>query len=480
MNKARRLIFISHANPEDNEFTLWLAARLTSLGYLVWSDITQLFGAEKFWHDIEDAIRNHSAKVVIVLSRISQTKEGVLNEIHTALAVEKKNDFDRFVIPIRIDDLPSTDVTTTLIQKNYIDFHRSWADGLNKLLTFLEKSNVPREFSHETRQESRWIEHLLAGPETVVNDTQDVFSNWFIFESAPINLNFFRVPVKESEVRSRFESFRYPIYPYKDMVATFSNLDEIDTYLPSWQVATSAHTIPIKAILNGEPHSLPELNWQVASRILFYLIRVAWDNAMRNKGLRQYLMANGRSAWYPTVGYSADGWTRYPDINGVERRKRLIGYSAKKKAHWHFGMEAIPSIGRQPHIVVKPHVAFTENGKDLLGSDKRMHSLRRSFCKSWWNARWRDLMLAYTSHIADDSGLITLPVGLDMAITLSKRPVIFESPVSLYRFNEAREIEDETDEQLDELAEDVDWDLDDSLTDDSVTDNDESISGEAS
>jgi hypothetical protein len=31
--QARRALFISHATPEDNAFTLWLGAKLTALGY---------------------------------------------------------------------------------------------------------------------------------------------------------------------------------------------------------------------------------------------------------------------------------------------------------------------------------------------------------------------------------------------------------------------------------------------------------------
>jgi hypothetical protein len=72
MSGDRKLVFISHANPENNNFTLWLASRLTAEGYLVWSDFTRLFGAEIFWEDIQDAIRNHAAKVVVVLSRSAQ------------------------------------------------------------------------------------------------------------------------------------------------------------------------------------------------------------------------------------------------------------------------------------------------------------------------------------------------------------------------------------------------------------------------
>jgi hypothetical protein len=31
--QVRRALFISHATPEDNVFTLWLGAKLTALGY---------------------------------------------------------------------------------------------------------------------------------------------------------------------------------------------------------------------------------------------------------------------------------------------------------------------------------------------------------------------------------------------------------------------------------------------------------------
>lgn len=85
----RELVFINHANPEDNVFTLWLASRLTDAGYLVWSDLTKLFGAELFWEDIEDAIRNHSTKVIVVLSRTAQQKAGVLDEVAVAVSVER-------------------------------------------------------------------------------------------------------------------------------------------------------------------------------------------------------------------------------------------------------------------------------------------------------------------------------------------------------------------------------------------------------
>ena len=40
----REALFVSHANPEDNAFTLWLGSRLSAAGYEVWADVLRLRG----------------------------------------------------------------------------------------------------------------------------------------------------------------------------------------------------------------------------------------------------------------------------------------------------------------------------------------------------------------------------------------------------------------------------------------------------
>ena len=64
MNKDT--IFISHATPEDNDFTIWLASRLELLGYEVWLDKNALLGGEKLWETIDNTIRNKSIKFLLV------------------------------------------------------------------------------------------------------------------------------------------------------------------------------------------------------------------------------------------------------------------------------------------------------------------------------------------------------------------------------------------------------------------------------
>ncbi len=102
------MIFVSHATPEDNEFSRRLALRLAKEGYPVCCALTKLLGGEDFWLNIEDAIRTKTTKFVFVLSRSSNKKQGVLQEF--AVAKQLARNRQDFIIPVPIDDLPHADI----------------------------------------------------------------------------------------------------------------------------------------------------------------------------------------------------------------------------------------------------------------------------------------------------------------------------------------------------------------------------------
>ena len=106
----RTVVFVGHANPEDNTFAQWLSLRLASLGYQVWSDVTKLLGGEDFWRDIELVIRNGAVKYLYVLSRSSNQKLGTLRELQVSNATAKREHLRDFVIPLRIDDIPHDEI----------------------------------------------------------------------------------------------------------------------------------------------------------------------------------------------------------------------------------------------------------------------------------------------------------------------------------------------------------------------------------
>ena len=146
----RNKIFISHATPEDNEFTVWLASRLLLLGYEVWIDRKGLLGGEKFWQDIDQVIRSQAIKFLMVYSNNicysgepGKLKDGVYKEYSLAESISKENNFTDFLLLLKIDDSPYN-LFIGADRFNQISFTKNWADGLNQLEKKLVKDNIPR------------------------------------------------------------------------------------------------------------------------------------------------------------------------------------------------------------------------------------------------------------------------------------------------------------------------------------------------
>src|SRR6266404_2911945 len=188
----RPLIFISHANPEDNEFTRWLGLRLAREGYWIWSDLTKLLGGEDFWKDAENAIRNGAAKVLFVLSKKSNTKEGPLRELAIAQNVAKERGIRDFVIPLHVDDLKYGQINIELTRLNATEFHKSWAAGLSALLEKLDKDSVPRDAPSGAASVCEWWSSNVDGAQIVSREPESYLSNWFPLE-LPERLNLLNV-----------------------------------------------------------------------------------------------------------------------------------------------------------------------------------------------------------------------------------------------------------------------------------------------
>lgn len=57
---SREALFISHANPEDNAFALWLGAKLAAMGYEVWADVMRVRGGSDWARELEVALRTRA------------------------------------------------------------------------------------------------------------------------------------------------------------------------------------------------------------------------------------------------------------------------------------------------------------------------------------------------------------------------------------------------------------------------------------
>ncbi len=182
----RDILFLSHANPEDDQVTSWLALQLAREGYAVWCDLTKLLGGEAFWDDIQAAIERRTAKFLYVLSRNSNSKDGPLAELTVARDVEKKLQLRDFIIPLHIDDLPHNEMHILLRRLNTIPFRKSWAAGLNQLVQKLRKQKVPTKRTFGPKAVSEWWESHFSAETGIQRWIEEILSNYFATEYKPI------------------------------------------------------------------------------------------------------------------------------------------------------------------------------------------------------------------------------------------------------------------------------------------------------
>lgn len=428
MSEERRLVFVSHGNPQDNYMALWLCTRLAAAGYEVWSDLTRLIGGELFWNDIQDAIRNHSAKVVFLVSRASVTKDGFLNELSLAAGTERASGLEDFLIPCRLDDLPHNDLPAQLHRRNAIEFSEGWHLGLGRLLTKLEKDGVPRKESGRHDELSAWSKEFLGVERGLTHATERLSSSWVPLSDLPGSIRIHRRNPGHSTVR---QNWNWPVVPFgSQLLLSFAAAHELSD-APASQTVILEKDVSLDIFQeSGHPTLLAKLSKHDISNILVDLVQQAWDRFCEQRGLLPFELASGRKCWY--LPLPASGIERYPfvDMLGKSRRKALIGRSDKYEVYWHLAVQSNPVLGSMPRLGMSLHVIFTTDGKTPVASAKRMHRLRRAFCKNWWQWQWRDLLLVFLANCARQEPTFSLPVSANRSVQVAAHPTIFEAPVT--------------------------------------------------
>jgi hypothetical protein len=402
----RKAIFISHASPEDNPFTLWLGAKLAALGYEVWADVLRLTGGEDWQRKLENAIRERACKVLLVANARSVQKQGVRNEIQIASEVARKIEDQEFIIPLRLTPF---EAPFLIVQAQYIDFERSWAQGFLELVAALEERySIPRVGMGNT---DSWQAVQLINGKKITSVPEKLVSNWLEVRRTPSLLYYY------PNERPDGNASAYPSAHFRDgsfscdrlSSTTFEEM-QVNRFLQSGWPALGVHT-------------------KDARKVFADLVNQGLGRVFKTKGLKSHEMSNRQMCWWLGQG-APDGRIgfRWAESNGS---RQLQGFSTKRRVHWHFGISAsfrsVPSL----HVRVKSRLIFTEDKTTPLTSASRMHRLRRSFAKGWRNARWRDMLLTFLFWLADGSTLLDVPLGATEGLVLTLPSLSFVSPVSI-------------------------------------------------
>lgn len=426
----RNKIFISHATPDDNDFTKWLALKLIGLGYEVWCDILFLNKGADFWKDIEKEIRENTCKFLIVSSSYSNQREGVLKELAVAAKVKKQLNDDTFIVPLAIDEkLSYDDINIDIVRLNAIDFKKSWASGLRDLLESLEKQNVPKN-SPDLAKSNQLYQQIFLHDKSVIEKEEIYDSNWFSITSFPDELRFHEFGKK---IPKGFDTrtLTFPAIPYKNYLCTFAWEYDFVHQLPDTETYNNNRTIkiPISDIFSGNYNSDFIGNFE-CQRLIVQLLNKAFELRMKDKAVQEYPMSNKIAYWVEKGKLEKDKFNKV----------QLVG--KQKDKNWHFGISAAAKLYPFPVLMVSSHIFFTEDGTKLIETKSVQHSSRRRQGKNWWNDDWKTKLLAFVKYLSDDDNSFYLEVGSEEKVYISNTPIQFKGNVS-YNIPDNNTLEEE-------------------------------------
>lgn len=434
---TRRLLFISHANPEDNDFAKWLATQLAVVGYEVWCDVTDLLGGERFWSDIQEAIEAHAFRMLFVSTRESNQKAGTLRELELAHAAQAKHQLRDFVVPLKVDNLPFDSAHETIRGINHVRFDGSWAYGLSQLIALLERERAPKGVAAGPACVTEWYRRSLDSRRQVVVSNNRYFSNWFEFD-LPKRLYFHRFSGSEDGLARISSSFSRPRRLQGRQLVTFSSAAEVQAEFGAAAFPETL-SIAIEAFIQDGSNALDIVPYD-AVNIVSDLVRQAWESTMASRGLGAHRLASGPPAWFFRHGVLEKNRAYFEAPGGRRAYRQMVGYKSKRTTigtriadgHWHYAVSAKSLLRPFPRLTLRHHVIFTDDGHTPWLSAARMQRARRSVCKNWWNDTWRDRLSAFCSAVADGRRHINLGVSQDAAIRLSMAPMSFTSPWTYY------------------------------------------------
>lgn len=465
------MLFISHANPEDNGFALWLSLQLAKEGYPAWCDLTKLLCGEKFWDDIQEAIGNKSTKFIFTVSQHSNEKDGTKNELQFADTTAKKYNLKDFILPVAIDDLPVDQYNILLQRRNVLAFREGWANGLARLLEKLETDDVPKNANFNPENVGRWWREQFHKDCRETETPEEYLSNYFSIAGLPENIYLYKVYLpathsSESRRREYASSLPYPAVLHGDHVISFADTDTFTKTSQDILYEKSKSVVSTRDFKAGKSPQVPYRD--IARNIIINLMGAAWNAQMKAKGIPYYEMSDTGRCYYFLPGLSDKKRLPFKDLDGKMKNKALLGISTarifknneetKKTRFWHFGIQAKPILSPVTAFALRYHVLFSDDGTNIWEDKDKMHRTRRSHCKDWWNDDWRDRLLAFMYLLCGGEETMSLVLGPETNLEVSSFPVKFLSPVSYQppetpvRLDEA--IVDSDEEDLEEAEDD--------------------------
>lgn len=418
---SRDTLFIGHANPEDNDFTLWLQAKLINEGYKAECDLSYLIGGEEdYWKNLQELLENNSIRYLLVLSNATFKKQGVIDEWEQVKVIGRKHKIKDFIYILKIDDVPF-DVRIGVPTKNHFRFDNSWAYGLKKLFIKLHKDSIPKANNTPLSVEG-WSKNRYSTNQGVLEKRETYYSNWLDIKALPEKIYFFKYyNVTQAETVERGIS-GFPIVRHDNYIITFSESIQSNFENFDFEISPIAR---IEILTESAFHKYDSENfpsYDDLRRFLVRLLKTAWNNYLTKRGLHQYEFSQNTKGFYYLINQLEKDKV-YFSYNGKSTYKQLVGDFYE--ATWHYSLSATVLLKPVFCFSLRAHMLFSDDGLAIWSNKNKIQRARRTKGKSFYNKEWRSLMLGFLASISDNKTEILIPISETQVLNLSTTPVLF-------------------------------------------------------
>lgn len=421
--QQRDIIFISHATPEDNDFTIWLASRLQADGYHVWIDKQALLGGEKFWQEIDQTIRYKAIKFLLVYSenicvqkQRGILKDGIEKEKSLAESIAKNQAIKDFIILLNVDS-SEYNLFIGADTLNQIPFYDNWASGYIQLLKKFEKDGLETT-DKDISLFSRWYENEYVIKSGIKKIHEVYYDSWWPISKLP---EYFYIYFFDSESSATLiqQQIEYPASKITNMLASFYETNEFIIEIEGKNEKINFEKkikIKVDDVIKGTSIDFFP-NTRDAENQLKSLLQRIFHLIMKKSGLCWHMMSNKKLAYFFPKNFTSRIMIKYK----IRSRKRTKSKSIKGKYldnFWHYALSAKPILKPYMAFSLKSHIVFTDNGYNPWEDTSKMHSARRKKGRLMFNEEWRDLLFAFLQALCKQDRSITIQISPSFELSM--------------------------------------------------------------
>lgn len=411
----KKKIFISHAVPKDNYLAVWLASKLSLLGYDVWVDKEDLRSGSAFWNDIDIIIRKESIRFLAIISESYIEKSvdrntGVFTELNAAKSVSKE--IENFVMPIKVDNSSYDDFPLITLGLDTIDFSVNWGAGLKKLVKELEIQSVPKT-GNDTNVLSLWYKYQGITGE-VKKQLETYGSNWLEC-SLPEKISIYKF---QGDLMKIGKYIPFPYVRNGDYCLGFFDDEGLEVRTEFREDVTIENFL----IESNFELNTGDLIQDTEPKFVSLMNKSIYDFFYRNEDFKAFPVANKKLVIYPIRTHSKSGYVSYTRA-GKKGRRTLKG---TKPVNWSFGLSFVFQLRPFPHYVCNHHI-LSSDSNGFFDKDEQL-KYRRSIPSGWYNRHWFERFLAFMNLA---SGLSNKPEFIFQTgreyISIQQETVCFKS-----------------------------------------------------